>query len=72
MSTLSKEEIEALKSVGVIAENWFAVSYNENAMPTALFCNEDYAKAYRDQFMATSIVAPWPMVIKDFRKKGIV
>lgn len=69
---LTPEEIDALKSVGIIAENWFAVCYNENAMPTALFCNEDYAKAYRDKFTATSIVVSWPMVIKDYRKSNSI
>lgn len=65
---LSTEEIDALKSVGVIADNWYAVCYNENAMPIALFDDEASAKAYRDQFTATSIVVPWPMVLKDYRK----
>jgi hypothetical protein len=68
---LTNEEVDALKSVGVIAENWYAVSYANTQKPIAIFCNEDYAKAYRDKFSATSIVEPWPMVIKDYRNKGL-
>lgn len=65
---LNSEELEALKSIGVVAENWFAVCYNGNTKPFALFDSEEHAKAYRDRFSATSIVEPWPMVIKDYRK----
>jgi hypothetical protein len=67
---LTTEELEALKTIGVIAENWHAVSYNENSMPYALFQNKEYAVAYRDTFSATSIITPWPMIVKDYRKSN--
>ena len=67
---LTLEELESLKSIGVIAENWYAVTHDENQMPFAIFNNEQYANSYRDQFSATSIIEPWPMVIKDYRKRG--
>jgi hypothetical protein len=65
---LTPEEIESLKSVGIVAENWSAVSYSENETPYAFFREEQHAIAYRDKFSATSIVAPWPMKIRDYRK----
>jgi hypothetical protein len=65
---LTTEELKALKSVGVIAENWYAVQYDETQMPFAIFDNEPHAIAYRDKFSATSIIEPWPMIIKDIRK----
>jgi hypothetical protein len=65
---LTDDELSALKSVGIIAANWWAICYNENTMPIALFQDEQHAKAYRDQFTATSIVIPWAMKIKDYRK----
>lgn len=68
--TLSEEEIKELKTIGIVAENWFAVCYDKNSKPIALFSEEDYAKAYRDQFTATSIIEPWPMTIKDYRNGG--
>lgn len=67
---LTTEELKALKSVGVIAENWYAVQYDETQMPFALFASYEHAKAYRDQFIATAIIEPWPMVIKDYRKRA--
>ena len=66
---LTLEELEALKSVGIIAVNWFAVTYDETQMPFGLFNNEQHAKAYRDQYSVTSIIEPWPLIIKDYRKK---
>lgn len=72
---LTSQEIEELKTVGIIAQNWYAVSYNSNSTPIAIFSNEEYAIAYRDKFTATSIVEPWPMIVRDYRKakssKGI-
>lgn len=67
-ATLNKDELDSLKSFGVIAQNWYAVCYDKNSMPIAIFQNEDHAKMYRNQFSATSIIEPWPMVIKDYRK----
>jgi len=67
-SELSTEELSLLKSVGIIAANWYAVCYPDNTMPIALFADEESAKAYRDQFTATSIVEPWPMILRDLRK----
>lgn len=67
-SKLSEEEIAAAKEAGIIVQNWFAVCISENRMPYAFFESELYANAYRDQFSATSIVQPWPMLIKDYRK----
>jgi hypothetical protein len=64
---LKEDEIQALSSVGVTARNWYAVCYTENETPIALFDNEASAIAYRDQFSATSLVIPWPMIIKDYR-----
>lgn len=68
-SELSTDELNALSSIGVVAKNWYAVSYSGNSMPYAIFDNKECAEAYRDKFSATSIVEPWPMVIKDLRKK---
>lgn len=68
-SGLSADELNALSSIGVVAKNWYAVSYSSNSMPYAIFDNKECAEAYRDKFSATSIVEPWPMVIKDLRKK---
>jgi hypothetical protein len=68
LKPLTQDEIDGLKTVGVIAENWYAISYDKNTKPYALFQNEDHAMAYRDQFSITSIVEPWPMIVKDYRK----
>lgn len=68
---LAEGELKALKKIGVIAANWYAVTYDENQMPFAIFDNEPYAIAYRDKFSATSIVEPWPMIIKDMRKPDL-
>lgn len=68
---LSIEEIDVLKSIGVTAENWYAVRYDSTQEPTAIFRIEAHAIAYRNQFTSTSIVEPWPMVIRDYRKGGI-
>lgn len=68
-SELTQDELNALSSVGIIAKNWYAVSYSKNQTPFAIFESIEYARAYRDKFSATSIVEPWPMVIKDLRKK---
>lgn len=68
-SELTQDELNALSSVGIIAKNWYAVSYSKNQMPFAIFESIEYAKLYRDKFSSTSIVEPWPMVIKDLRKK---
>jgi len=65
---LTLEELEALKSVGIIAENWFAVTYDETQMPFALFNNEQHAKAYRDQYSVTSIIKWYNVFRKDFKK----
>jgi hypothetical protein len=70
-SKLDENEIEALKTIGIIAENWFAVLYNRESNPIAIFADELHAIAYKDKFTATSIIEPWPMVIRDFRKGGI-
>ena len=67
---LTPEELEALKTVGVLAENWYAVTYDETQMPFALFSSYENAKAYRDRFIATAIIEPWPMVLKDYRKRA--
>ena len=64
---LTHEELEALKSIGVIAENWYAVTYDKNQMPFAFFSIYENAKAYTERFVATAIIEPWPMVIKDYR-----
>ena len=68
---LSEKEIEELKTVGVIAENWYAVTYNKNSKPFAIFHTKDYAEAYKDRYCATAIVEPWPMIIKDVRKGAL-
>lgn len=68
---LDEGELSALKSIGVIAANWYAVSYDINQMPFAIFASKEYAEAYRDKFSATSIVEAWPMIIKDLRKGRI-
>lgn len=68
---LTEDELTALKKIGIIAANWYAVTHDENQMPFALFDNEGYAIAYRDKFSATSIVEPWPMILKDMRKPSI-
>lgn len=65
---LSDGEIKSLKTIGVIAENWWAVTHDETQMPFAIFQNEEHAKAYKHQFSRTSIVEPWPMIVKDVRK----
>lgn len=67
---LTEGELKALKKIGVIAENWYAVQYDETQMPFALFASYEHAKAYRDKFIATAIVEPWPMVVKDYRKRA--
>lgn len=67
---LNTEELRALESVGKKAENWYAVMYNENSMPFALFATKEYAEAYRDQFSATSIVEAWPMIVRDYGKQN--
>lgn len=67
-SELTRDELNALSSIGVTAKNWYAVSYHKNSYPYAIFESKEYAEAYRDKFSATSIVEPWPMVIKDLRK----
>lgn len=59
---------DVIKRVGIIAENWHAVTYDETQMPFALFSTFENAKAYRDRFIATALIEPWPMIIKDFRK----
>lgn len=66
---LNTEELRALESVGKKAENWYAVMYNENSMPIAIFSTKEYAEAYRNQFSSTSIIEPWPMIIRDYSKK---
>lgn len=68
---LTEGELKALKKIGVIAANWYAVTYDETQMPFAIFENEPHAIAYRDKFSATSIVEPWPMIIKDMRKPDL-
>lgn len=65
---LSSEEIEGLKTVGIIAANWYAVSVDKNTVPFAIFNNFEYAEAYRKQFLATAAIEPWPMIVKDYRK----
>lgn len=67
---LSNEEIKALESVGKKAQNWYAVMYTENSMPFAIFQDKEHAKAYRDQFSATSIIEPWPMIVRDYEKQN--
>lgn len=69
INKLTPDEIKQLSSVGIIAQNWFAVCHDSTQMPIAIFCSEEYAIAYRDKFSATSIIEPWPMVIKDYRKQ---
>jgi hypothetical protein len=66
---MDEDELNALKSVGIIAANWYAVSYEGNQMPYAIFSSKEYAEAYRNQFSATSIIEPWPMIVKDLRKE---
>ena len=65
---MTTDEIEALKSIGVIAENWYGVTYGKNQIPFALFSSFENASAYKERFIATAIIEPWPMVIKDYRK----
>lgn len=65
---LTNEELEALKSAGIIAENWYAVTYSLERMPFALFESKEIAEAYRHQFCRTALIEPWPMVKRDFRK----
>lgn len=64
---LTDEEIESLKTIGIIAKNWYAVQYDKNSTPFALFDSEEYAIAYRNQFCATAIVEPYAMKIRDYR-----
>jgi hypothetical protein len=63
----SKEEIDALKTSGTLAENWFAVTYStdeKSKTPVAMFGDREIAERYRDEFHKTAIVDPWPMIIK--------
>ena len=68
MEKLTHEEIEGLKTVGIIAENWHAVIYPNARVPVAIFREESDAVAYRDQFTATSLIETWPMKIRDIGK----
>ncbi len=65
---LTEKEIRELKTIGIIVENWYAVQYDKNSMPFAIFNSKEYAEAYRDQFCATAIIEPYGMKIKDYRK----
>lgn len=66
---LNTEHIRALAAVGKKAENWYAVMYNENSMPLAIFSTKEYAEAYRNHFIATAMIEPWPMIIRDYGKQ---
>lgn len=66
--SLSQEEINALASIGKIAQNWWAVTYDKNTTPFAFFNSEEYATTYRDQFCKTAVIEPWPMIVKDMSK----
>ena len=67
-TALTTEEIEGLKTVGIVSANWYAVCVDKNTAPFALFDCLEYAEAYRKQFLATAIIEPWPMIVKDYRK----
>lgn len=65
---LTQEEIEGLKTIGIVAQNWYAVHHPDNQIPFAIFNSKEYAEAYRNQFCATAIIEPYGMKIKDYRK----
>jgi hypothetical protein len=63
-SMLDEDELNALKSVGILAENWFAICVNKNAMPLAIFKDEKDAIKFASP---DHVVEPWPMIIRDYR-----
>lgn len=65
---LTQEEIDEAMSVGILVQNWYAVKFESNQMPFALFQEKAYAEAYKEQFCATAILEPWPMAVKNFSK----
>jgi len=65
---LTQDEINLLASVGKVAKNWYAVMYDINQLPFAIFCSKESAESYRHQYCRTAIIQPWPLIIRDYSK----
>jgi hypothetical protein len=65
---LTKEELAAFKTVGIIAENWFAILPSKGRVPIAIFNNDKSANDWMMLKCPNAIMEPWPMIIKDLRK----
>lgn len=60
----TREEIKALKNVGLKGENWYAVIAEGADTPYAIFQRESWAADWKEKYSRTAKIEPWPMIIR--------
>jgi len=61
---LTTEEIIAAKKAGINLQQFFAVSYNEDSTPIAIFDSKLNAIAWKDEMCRTALVIPYALQVK--------
>lgn len=61
---LNKEEIEAAKEAGINLQQFWAVAYDRDATPLAIFDSRENAEKWKNEMCATAIVVPYALQVR--------
>ncbi|GEM_PF-1945644 len=61
---LTKDEIAAAKEAGINLQQFWAVAYDEDATPLAIFDSRENAEKWKNEMCATAIVEPYALQVR--------